>query len=193
MLSRVIDNFVNQTYQPSQLLVLNDADAEDISDLMPMDHPEITLVTLPPPRQNIGQKRNTAVELASGEIIIHWDDDEWHAPGRIADQVSRLLDSRKQVTGYYQFKARNDKGQMWLYSGQPMDVCGSSLCYWRAWAVTHPFGLYQVGEDHAFSSEANRLRQLDGASGTDMLTIGVHAGNTDLKPMARPPYTRIAE
>ena len=37
---------------------------------------------------SIGAMRNRACELARGEVIIHWDDDDWYAAQRISAQVA---------------------------------------------------------------------------------------------------------
>ena len=39
----------------------------------------------------IGAKRNIACELAQGEVIAHWDDDDWMAPAWLGSQVETLL------------------------------------------------------------------------------------------------------
>jgi glycosyltransferase involved in cell wall biosynthesis len=51
-------------------------------------------------KHSIGAKRNLGCEAARGEIIAHWDDDDYSAPGRLEDQVRRILTSGKAVTGY---------------------------------------------------------------------------------------------
>src|SRR5262249_34045298 len=52
-----------------------------------------------PARTSIGGKRNLACRRAAGEIIAHWDDDDWYAPNRLRYQVSPLLEGRAELTG----------------------------------------------------------------------------------------------
>jgi Glycosyl transferase family 2 len=50
-------------------------------------------------RHTIGAKRNLACEEARGEIIAHWDDDDWHAPDRLRYQTQALLHRGADVCG----------------------------------------------------------------------------------------------
>ena len=49
-------------------------------------------------RQPVGRKRNVACQLARGEIIIHWDDDDWSAPWRLRYQVEQLCSAGADVS-----------------------------------------------------------------------------------------------
>lgn len=50
-------------------------------------------------RTSIGRKRNLACRRARGEIIAHWDDDDWYAPGRLSYQVAPIRAGEADVTG----------------------------------------------------------------------------------------------
>jgi hypothetical protein len=52
-----------------------------------------------PSAMSIGARRNLACELARGEVIVHWDDDDWYAPERLARQVEPILRGEVDVTG----------------------------------------------------------------------------------------------
>src|ERR1035438_3066901 len=41
-------------------------------------------------RTSVGAKRNFACAQAHGDVIVHWDDDDWSAPHRISAQVGAL-------------------------------------------------------------------------------------------------------
>jgi len=191
MLSTVISAFLSQTYPNRELVILNDLDAESITDLIPPDQ-RIKEVLLP--KLNIGAKRCHALDHCSGEIVIHWDDDEIHSPHRMTDQVTRLINSSKQVTGYHTFKARDltkEEPREWLYEGQHTYACGSSLCYFRSWALAHPFETLQIGEDNIFSATATRLNQLITSHAEDFLIAGIHPGNTDRKRVECYPWKAL--
>src|SRR5262245_25074165 len=79
--------FLRQDYEPRELLVLDDG-LESIADLLPRD-PRIRYVRLAR-RHTLGEARNAGCELAAGELIAHWDDDDWHAPHRLSAQVHEL-------------------------------------------------------------------------------------------------------
>ena len=71
--------FLTQDYPKKELVVLDDGE-DNIADLIP-SRPQIRYVRLDC-RHSIGAKRNIACEAARGEIIAHWDDDDWYAPNR---------------------------------------------------------------------------------------------------------------
>ena len=52
-----------------------------------------------PARTSIGGKRNLACREARGEIIAHWDDDDWYAPDRLRYQIAPILADEADLTG----------------------------------------------------------------------------------------------
>jgi len=45
----------------------------------------------------VGAKRNLACDLANGDIIVHWDDDDWMADWRLSYQVEQLMRAEQGV------------------------------------------------------------------------------------------------
>jgi hypothetical protein len=109
------------------------------------------------------------------DILIHWDDDDWSHPNRIAEQVALLQASGADCVGYNEMLfwrepgVGRDKdgtsrgcpicqtlpcscdGQAWLYTGTRGGVpaLGTSLCYWRKTWERHHFANETQGvEDH---------------------------------------------
>jgi glycosyltransferase involved in cell wall biosynthesis len=76
-----IEAFQQQTYPRRELLILNQSK-------VPMapgqDNIREVLVA---PGQSIGALRNHGLEIANGDYIITWDDDDWSGPRRIAEQL----------------------------------------------------------------------------------------------------------
>lgn len=175
-LELAIKCFKSQTYENRRLLIVRDnggqIDGFASSDTLPLDQLWVNARAL-------GAKRNKANRAATGEIILHWDDDDHSAPGRIADQVARLFDSGKQVTGYSSMKFVDENGRWWLYKGTPGFAIGTSLCYFRSWWLAHPFSdTSHVGEDQEFTSVAVRQRQLSSAPDLDYMYATIHSDNT---------------
>ena len=50
-------------------------------------------------RSSVGVKRNLACEHAEGELIAHFDDDDWYAPNRLSIQVAALRESGHASAG----------------------------------------------------------------------------------------------
>jgi len=126
---------------------------------------------------SIGAKRNEACRLSSGELICHWDDDDYSAPQRVEDQVARLLESGKAVTGYHSMRFTD--GQQWKrYENGPDYALGTSLLYRKEWWERHPFLDIAVEEDNAFVAEAARAGQLISVDAGTLMHATTHSGNT---------------
>lgn len=69
-----------------------------------------------PQRQTIGAKRNRLVADARGEIIAHFDDDDYYTPGYLETMVA-LLQAREadfvKLSGYFLYDARHDFFGYW--------------------------------------------------------------------------------
>jgi glycosyltransferase involved in cell wall biosynthesis len=170
-LLQAIRCFQSQTYQNLTLLIL--ADGHDVRDLVPDDE-RIQLIHLQEQR-NIGEKRNFGCERAPGEIICHWDDDDWSGPERVTDQVKRL--GFCSVTGFHTMRF-TDGNSWWLYRGHPDYALGTSLCYLKSWWKLHPFESRHVGEDNYFVATANTHHVLRSVDGSDTMHATIHQGNT---------------
>ncbi len=57
--------------------------------------PTLRVVEVPYlPKPPLGALRNLAVQAAQGTYIAQWDDDDWHGPTRLAEQLRALADQR---------------------------------------------------------------------------------------------------
>ena len=123
----------------------------------------------------VGQKRNFACSRARGEVIAHWDDDDWSEPGRLADQIERL--DGHQVSGYSAMRFTD--GSEWFdYFGPISYALGTSLCYRRSWWEAHPFEPLNVGEDNHFVNAAHSAGALVSVPARGLMYATTHAGNT---------------
>jgi glycosyltransferase involved in cell wall biosynthesis len=91
-----LDCFHAQTYAGKELVVIDDG-TDPVGDLLE-GIPGVRYVRSTR-RLTIGAKRNLACELAQGELIAHWDDDDWYGPERLAHQAAPLNDGRCDLTG----------------------------------------------------------------------------------------------
>ena len=110
---QAIKYFLRQDYPHKELIILDDG-TDPIRDLVP-DIPEIQYMALPS-KLTVGENRNLAVEASRGEIILHWDDDDWMHPCRIRYQVEHMLRASADISGiskvlFYEMCT----GQLWLY------------------------------------------------------------------------------
>eukprot|EP00927_Polykrikos_kofoidii_P059275 TRINITY_DN54479_c0_g1_i1.p1 TRINITY_DN54479_c0_g1~~TRINITY_DN54479_c0_g1_i1.p1 ORF type:complete len:513 (+),score=46.77 TRINITY_DN54479_c0_g1_i1:68-1540(+) len=105
----------------------------------------------------VGTKRNWAVQVASGEVIVHFDDDDLYAPCYVAAMVSgltphfdaatlcnwRVCDVSTGVVGLVD--PRHDGSEEKWVLGY-----GFSYVYRRRSALTNPFSDAHFGEDYQF-------------------------------------------
>ncbi len=173
--------FLRQAYEPRELIVVDDGD-DPVADLMPQD-PRVRYVRLDR-RHTVGAKRNSACRLARGELIVHWDDDDWMADWRLTYQVGQLLERDADLCGLDRLLFLDARqGQAWQYvyprSGKPW-LAGGTLCYRREFWQRNQFPDLDVGEDNRFvwSGAARRLLALPDNS---FYVAMIHDGNTSPK------------
>jgi glycosyltransferase involved in cell wall biosynthesis len=172
-LPKAIASFLAQTYEPRTLLIVGDG--EPVDDLIPAD-PRIEFLQARE-GMSIGEKRNIGAAHAAGEIICHTDDDDYSAPGRIADQVARLAETGKSVTGYHSIRF-TDGTAWWKYNGTPDWAFDTSLCYRKEFWAAHPFDEINDGLEARFRTAAIREKRFVSADGSDLMYANTHAGNT---------------
>lgn len=182
-----VQSFQLQTYPMRELLILDDETEpsfpEGIDSIrLPGIEKECIWHRIATSR-SIPAKRNECCRGAHGEIIIHWDSDDWNAPDRIADQVQRLEESGKAVTGYSSMIFYDPSlKQFGRFVGDSFYALGTSLCYLKSWWQVHPFNeALNIGEDNAFGNEANRAQQLAVSADYSKIVARVHSGNTSPK------------
>jgi glycosyltransferase involved in cell wall biosynthesis len=179
--AQAIHYFLQQDYLQRQLIIVDDG-TEPVQDLIP-DDPRLRYVRLDR-KHTIGTKRNLACQEAQGDIIIHWDDDDWMAPWRLRYQVDHLQTAQADICGLDRvlfYDPRLERAWNYVYpTGANPWVAGGTLCYTRAFWQQHPFPDLNVGEDTRFvwSTPATRLLALPDQT---FYVALVHPGNTSPK------------
>jgi len=144
--------FQRQDYPNTELLIVTDG-SETLGDLCPSHDSRIRYVHLPEQR-TLGAKRNACIEHAYGDLIMHWDDDDWFASNRISYQVQCLMNSRADVCGLRRMLFYAPAGdRLWLYSYPEAErswLAGGSLLYTRDFWQRSPFPDVQVASDTTF-------------------------------------------
>ncbi|HEV2914380.1 MAG TPA: glycosyltransferase [Pyrinomonadaceae bacterium] len=180
--------FQRQDYPHKELIVLDDGE-DSVADLIPADE-RIRYVRLDRPLA-LGAKRNLGCELSRGELIAHWDDDDWMAPHRLSFQVEQLLMSGADVCGARQLLFyRPSAGEAWLYcyphEARPW-LAGGTLLYRRATWETHRFPEINIGEDNAFIWRLPP-ESLHAVADSSFYVALIHSGNTSAKNLADPRW-----
>jgi predicted O-methyltransferase YrrM len=149
---QAIRYFQRQDYANRELIILDDGD-QKIADLIPSDG-RIRYFEMDR-RQTMGAKHNLACDLARGDVIVHWDDDDWMADWRLSYQIETLLaQSANALCGLmrlYFYDPAADRAWEYAYPGNDRPwVIGSTFCYRREFSQAHRFPDMNEGADTVF-------------------------------------------
>jgi glycosyltransferase involved in cell wall biosynthesis len=156
-----LERFREQSYPNRELIVIDDG-SDPIGDLV-RDEPAVRYIRLPR-RTSIGGKRNLACAEARGELVAHWDDDDWYAPDRLMRQAAPILRGEADVTGLEnRFVLQMPLGRFWTMNRQlhrsmfVCDVHGGTLVFRRSiWTAGTRYPEVNLAEDAAFLRDAVR-------------------------------------
>jgi len=188
--SQAIWYFLRQDYPERELIIVDDGE-DVVADLVPNDA-RIRYMRLVR-RLPLGAKRNIACDLSNGELIAHWDDDDWIAPQRLSTQVQQMLAADALVCGVsdvLHFRLRS--GDAWSFdlpNGSPPWVAGGTPLYRRTVWTDHHFREITGGEDWEFFQQVptERIQALTDSSFYIKL---IHPGNTTARNLADPCWQR---
>jgi glycosyltransferase involved in cell wall biosynthesis len=180
-----IEYFLQQDYSNIELIIIDDGE-ESVASLIP-SRSNIKYFHNRGP-SSIGSKRNTACEKSLGEIIVHWDDDDWYASNWVSYQVSSLICSGADVCGLnkirYFMPLENER---WTYSANEKDepwVYGGTFAYWKSFWSDHKFENMQAGEDNYFIR--NSGAKIFAHQYTSGYVAIVHHNNIGIEPFQNP-------
>jgi glycosyltransferase involved in cell wall biosynthesis len=174
--------FGEQTYANKELIVVDDG-AVGVESLV-VKVPGARYLRVE--RRSIGEKRNAACHAARGEIIVHWDDDDWYGPDRIARQLEPIFSGRADVTGLRcRWIMKLPEGEFWeilpelhrrMFVG---DVHGGTLAFRKSlWEAGARYPATNLAEDADMLRAALRGgARLEAVSGDDGFVYSRHGTN----------------
>src|SRR5690554_3223881 len=171
-----IEYFLRQNYTNKELVILDDG-IDAIEDLVP-EEASIRYYRLDK-KITLGEKLNKACEYAKGDVIAHWDDDDWYDSRRLTYQLNALQNKEAEVCGINQllyFNLTTKHAYRYTYpANQKPWLLGSSLCYTKSLWANNPFANINVGMDALFvwGAPPNRVKVLSDP------TIAVHMIHED--------------
>jgi len=156
-----VARFREQSYANRELIIVDDG-SDAIGDLV-RHEPGVRYIRLER-RTSIGAKRNVACAEARGEIVAHWDDDDWYSRDRLMRQAAPILHGEADVTGLEnRFVLQMPVGRFWTTSRQLHrsmfvgDVHGGTLVFRRSiWTAGLRYPEVNLAEDAAFVHDAVR-------------------------------------
>lgn len=182
--------FRDQTYPHRELIIV--ADGEPVGDLIPPGSPNIKLITLSnDTRCSIGAKFNLGIQAAQGDVLALWADDDYHGPGRLAQQIAALDALEVRIIGSDDVRFADLRtGELWRYEYIPHSrtqfyLVGGTMMFTRAFWSERPFEDRSSAEDNAFIFQ--RGEKL-GNMPAPWYVASMHDHNTSPKPLA----TRLA-
>jgi len=90
-------------------------------------HPHIRYLR-DPQKRTTGDKRNRLCAEARGRVIVHWDDDDWHAPDRLDRQLAALDATGAAIVGLDRIAFLADDGSAADTAGETVAERGSCPC-----------------------------------------------------------------
>lgn len=190
--SRAIGYFRAQDYPNKELLILDDGE-RDIAELVSND--DRVRYLRRDQKSPLGAKRNLACHEARGDIIVHWDDDDWMASWRLSYQVKALIESNAAVCGadkLYFYEPGRAQAWQYVYPERARFwVAGATLCYLKSFWRENPFPNINIGEDTRFvwGGDARKMVALPDAG---FYVAMIHPGNTSRKRTSDPRYRPVA-
>ncbi len=165
-----IDGYCRQTHAHRELVIVIDPSAApaDIAAfaalIEAMERPDIR-VHIPAKSHRLGALRNISIEIAAGEVICQWDDDDLFHPQRLATQYVSLRTSDLEAV-YLQEVMQYFPGRQALYltnwRGTPAGAHPGTLLARRDALLHYPeHGVRSVlGEDLEIALELKRRRKV---------------------------------
>lgn len=183
-----IQYFLKQSYKNKELIIIDDG-FDKIEDLVP-NNKMIRYVYLDK-SHTIGAKRNYANHIAKGDIIIHWDDDDFMADEWITKQVYSLINLKADITGIQNVYYYNPEDKStYLYSFPKSFgpwVLGGSFCYYKHIWQEYPFANINIGEDSNFLKKTKHLKIIP-HNYIKYYIATIHSKNTSFKSIKNNSY-----
>lgn len=115
---------------------------------------------------NVGVKRNRLCKAAKGDIIVHFDSDDWYAKDWVSKCVERLHSAQAPCIGmkaiYYHDLTHNN-AYRWSYPFSGMKYFAeATLCYYKSYWETRKHKEEQTGESTPLYPKAEPNDYIDG-------------------------------
>lgn len=179
---QLLRNYRLQSYPLNRMeLVVADDGEDSVADLF-RGIPGVKYLRVEP--ITLGAKRNLLTSEASGEILVHMDDDDYYPRNRVEHAVTRLMQSNRSLAGASEMYIYNLEQERIYVTGPFSDTHGTNgtFAYTREYLRDNRFADDAIIQDElAFTrGYTNPMVQLD--PGSTILCIW-HQANTWNKQM----------
>lgn len=146
-----ISMFLAQDYPAKELIVFNDCPGQTLTGAFP----GVRIVNAASRWATLGEKRNAAIELASGEYIAVWDDDDVYFPWRLSHSMKRICDTAAALYCPAEFWAYWGDENLHNNAAVPGWVCHPLIMFRKdLWRSVGGYPPQTLGEDAVFLSAA---------------------------------------
>ena len=178
-------SYLQQNYENRELVIIDDG-SDRIADLIE-DIPAVTYIGLGQDASSLSQKRNIGCRAASGELICHFDSDDWSGSRRVSDQVAMMQQPGAMLGGYskaFWYDFVNKRAS--CYSGS---IWGASMIYRTEYALAHPWDEKVTNaEDGPFQNSAREQNTIVSTDGGQSFVATMHSRNARRAAVGTPGF-----
>jgi glycosyltransferase involved in cell wall biosynthesis len=175
MLRNAVSCFLAQTHPARELVIFHeDGDRATREFVDAMAHPMIRRhEVLAHPHIRLGSKRNLMVKASLGHYVATWDDDDWHAPTRLADQLNVIVQSGARACVLQHVVVHDaHAGRSWLSQRRSWD---QTVLAERA--IMPPYADLDVGGDFPCVNQLAAQGDLAALASPHLYVYVYHGGN----------------
>jgi glycosyltransferase involved in cell wall biosynthesis len=189
--TQAVKCFLSQTYPHRELIILDDADDPSFPSDIHADGVEYLRLDQ---KLNIPQKRNKCCEMAKGEVVAHFDSDDWSAPNRLEVQMEMMRYTHAAMCGFNTMLFYDtQKGTVHKYWGAANFIIGTSMVYTKQWWQDHRWNESKAkASDNLFWRVAAKEKQIVVQQADGLLVARIHSENTAVKRVDLSPYKKAS-
>lgn len=183
-----LESYRAQTYQAKELIILDDSEDPSFPD--GVIGADITYSRCP--ERIIPKKRNLINRMSKGDLIAHFDSDDWSAPERLQLLADLQESTGKGLVGFKRMFCIDEmRNQVLHYRAPGLFITGTSFLYTRDFFNQRQFleGMPR-GSDTNYQFAALQMKQLAAIEGEGQIVARYHSGNTTPKDIRPSNYSR---
>jgi glycosyltransferase involved in cell wall biosynthesis len=145
--------FLAQDYPAKELIVLNDC----VGQTFHCDLPGVRVINASDRYPSLGEKRNAAIEMAAGDILAVWDDDDVHLPWRLSLSLSEMQGFNTEFYRPAEFWAYWSENELHDNQAVPHWISHGLVLFTRnLWKRVGSYPPQGIGEDAVFFDRIHR-------------------------------------